>query len=98
MVAYWGDEEGNLSRGECVTILIWAQGKTCAICGGELSENQATIDHVWPLSLGGVHGFSNWLLTHKHCNEKKGNKKPTAHEISVLGAISRRLPTRFKGG
>jgi len=34
----------------------------------------ATIDHIIPLSKGGLHMMSNCQLAHRRCNSYKGNE------------------------
>lgn len=46
----------------------------CALCGKPIEKmKDATIDHIVPLSKGGVHGVKNMQLAHLKCNQKKGN-------------------------
>lgn len=45
----------------------------CALCGKPiLTMKDATIDHIIPLSKGGVHGIQNMQLAHYSCNNSKG--------------------------
>ena len=53
----------------------------CMICGNdvniELYHNDnmaATIDHIIPISKGGLHSKTNCQLAHRHCNSIKNNK------------------------
>lgn len=47
----------------------------CAICGNPiLMMKDATIDHVVPLSKGGIHRMDNMQLAHEQCNWNKGNQ------------------------
>ncbi|MDO4650606.1 MAG: HNH endonuclease signature motif containing protein [Eubacteriales bacterium] len=50
----------------------------CAICGLPVHKDKfiddnwgGTIDHIIPVSLGGVHGMSNCQLSHRICNSLK---------------------------
>jgi len=58
--------------------LIAKHGGRCALCGDpvELVEgpDEATIDHVVPVSKGGVDLLSNLQLAHRKCNQAKGNQ------------------------
>ena len=45
----------------------------CAYCG--IYDN-LTIDHVIPLSRGGLHTFDNLVPACRNCNEEKGNRTP----------------------
>ena len=49
-------------------------------------ENYPSIDHIIPLSKGGVHSWENVKLAHRACNTRKGNKisnrnRPTVSEF-----------------
>lgn len=62
----------------------------CHLCGGLCDYKDAetregtvivgntypTIDHVYPLSLGGTHTWDNVKLAHRICNSRKGNTPP----------------------
>jgi predicted nucleic acid-binding Zn ribbon protein len=57
----------------------------CQICGEPVPYDKtpinpmgATIDHVIPLSKGGMHYPGNCQLAHRRCNSLKGNKIPVA--------------------
>jgi 5-methylcytosine-specific restriction endonuclease McrA len=62
-------------------VLIERDGNLCHICNQEIdlslarnSRFGATIDHVIPLSKGGVDELANLKLAHWICNIKKGNR------------------------
>lgn len=44
----------------------------CGICGYFVESNLASIDHVTPLSRGGLHKWDNVQLVHVRCNKRKG--------------------------
>lgn len=46
----------------------------CGICGTELTYEEATIDHVHPLSKGGTHGPDNVQIACDACNKSKRDK------------------------
>lgn len=61
----------------------------CAICGKEVDWNDIyetedgrkiclgnypSIDHILPISLGGLHAWDNVQLAHMRCNSLKGNR------------------------
>jgi 5-methylcytosine-specific restriction endonuclease McrA len=56
-------------------------GDACWLCGdlmvfekvGALGD-RASIDHVVPLSRGGLHELGNCRLAHHRCNAGRGNK------------------------
>lgn len=45
---------------------------TCQYCGTSVSETNATLDHVYPTSLGGKTTWENSTTACKPCNYKKG--------------------------
>lgn len=53
---------------------IDSQNPICAYCSIELSENQIQLDHIIPLSKGGLHTIDNFAISCKSCNCSKGNK------------------------
>ena len=44
----------------------------CALCNLPVLSQDASIDHIVPLALGGLNNRNNYQLAHKACNEKKG--------------------------
>lgn len=50
----------------------------CHWCGGILNAATATIDHVVPLSRGGLDHHNNRVLCCYNCNQKRGNSMPEA--------------------
>ena len=46
----------------------------CQYCGVSLTNNNATLDHVMPRSLGGPTNFINTVASCQPCNNKKSNK------------------------
>jgi len=56
------------------------QGGRCFLCG-EPVGGKATFDHLIPQAYGGVDEPSNVVLTHRRCNQKKGDRLPTPEEI-----------------
>lgn len=54
--------------------LIFERDKwTCQICLKKVKREDASIDHIIPLSMGGEHSYRNIVLTHLICNQYKGN-------------------------
>ena len=41
----------------------------CHWCGRQMSAEEATIEHLIPLSLGGPSGIENMSLSHRRCNQ-----------------------------
>lgn len=48
----------------------------CAYCGQVWSESDLTIDHVNPVSRGGVHRWENALTACRGCNQAKADRTP----------------------
>jgi 5-methylcytosine-specific restriction endonuclease McrA len=46
-------------------------GGMCGICEGFI-EGEFHVDHVIPLSKGGMHGYINVQPAHPRCNVRKG--------------------------
>lgn len=47
----------------------------CGICNTPITtRNDASLDHIIPLSRGGEHTLANTQPAHRHCNYSKGNK------------------------
>jgi hypothetical protein len=45
----------------------------CALCGGYVELKDASRDHIIPRAAGGGNGRDNIQLTHKTCNNRKGD-------------------------
>ncbi len=58
----------------------------CAYCGRLIPYDQASMDHVLPLSLGGPSTWDNLVNACRRCNEKKANRTPE----------QARMPLRFE--
>ena len=56
--------------------LITQTGRVCIYCGHPLSEEDATIDHIIPLSRGGLNEPENCVASCAACNTAKGNRMP----------------------
>lgn len=84
--AYTGD---NITLHE----LFIRDNGVCYLCGGEckwsdyVQEGDAfiagndypSVDHVIPLTKGGLHAWNNVRLAHRHCNTMKSNKLIPSH-------------------
>ena len=66
---------GNVSK-NIVKSLLSLQKNLCVNCNSDLTQHGYHIDHVMPLSLGGLHDDSNLQLLCPTCNMKKSNKDP----------------------
>lgn len=52
----------------------------CYVCGRAIKrQEQATLEHIVPRSLGGTDGMDNLALSHGGCNALRGNKMDYVH-------------------
>lgn len=63
----------------------------CHLCGKRINQalthphkHSATIDHLVPLSLGGLHRLENVAIAHSSCNKAKGNRAAN-EQLLLLG-------------
>ena len=64
-------------------LLALEQAGQCFYCGRLLGRG-ATIDHLIPRTYGGIDDIANCVLAHRRCNQRKGDRLPTAWEIEQL--------------
>ncbi len=56
---------------------LWRRdNKECQICHEPIKLDDVTLDHVIPLSRGGLHEYANIVCSHEACNLLKGNLLP----------------------
>ncbi len=55
------------------TVVYQMHGGMCGICK-EFIDGKFHVDHVIPLSKGGMHGYVNVQPAHPTCNMRKGNR------------------------
>ena len=63
-----------IDTGITIVRLMKRDGNLCGICGLGVERADASIDHVLPISKGGVHAWTNVQLAHLSCNSIKGAK------------------------
>jgi 5-methylcytosine-specific restriction endonuclease McrA len=51
-------------------------GRRCVYCATPLTPEQATLDHVFPVSKGGLHSPGNLVVACHDCNQLKGDLLP----------------------
>jgi 5-methylcytosine-specific restriction endonuclease McrA len=67
------------------TKAIWLRdGKRCRYCGKKVTLKEATQDHVYPKSKGGLNSFRNLVCSCRKCNEKKRNLTPKQAKMVML--------------
>lgn len=52
--------------------------KDCLYCGEPMASGDKTLDHIWPVKLGGLHVATNCVVVCRRCNTSKGGKSPDA--------------------
>jgi len=63
---------GSISRD--LRDMIWQRDEyTCQFCGQKPGSNDLTIDHLIPLSLGGLDESTNYVTCCRSCNQLKGS-------------------------
>jgi 5-methylcytosine-specific restriction endonuclease McrA len=85
------------SRTETLMSLWAAQDKRCGVCDSKMFPatihhecNGWTIEHVFPRSrYRGLVG--NTFVSHRRCNQAKGDRRPTGCEILMLFVVNARL-------
>ena len=54
---------------------MYQKDKQCKICGTQiLWIEDCTLDHIIPISKGGLNNSNNYQLAHERCNQNKGNE------------------------
>jgi 5-methylcytosine-specific restriction endonuclease McrA len=54
--------------------LLQLQHGLCPWCGQLLTFKEATLDHIFPKSKGGLKAWHNIQLLHRKCNSEKGDR------------------------
>ena len=55
---------------------------------GDVSKNSATLDHIVPISRGGVKSFTaNTVLACMECNNQRGSKDARIFMLEKQGAL-----------
>lgn len=58
-------------------------GGKCHICGKRCDPKDWHLDHLVPLSLGGLHAYSNVAVSHPMCNQRRSNTGPAQLRLEV---------------
>lgn len=68
----WGVAYEPINR----LVVFRRDGWLCGICGDPVAREDASLDHVIPMSLGGPHLYSNVQCSHLLCNVRKAASMP----------------------
>lgn len=52
----------------------------CFVCGKNVLSDDATLEHIIPISKGGTDDMNNLTISHGKCNWNRGNKDLTKRE------------------
>jgi 5-methylcytosine-specific restriction endonuclease McrA len=61
----------------------------CQYCGAKFTSSELSLDHVLPLSRGGVSSWENIVCACLSCNVKKGNRTPTEAGLKLIATPQR---------
>jgi 5-methylcytosine-specific restriction endonuclease McrA len=56
---------------------------SCQYCGLELTQREATVDHVVPRSQGGITAWDNVVIACNPCNRRKGGRTPSEARMKL---------------
>lgn len=74
--------------------LIFRRDKyMCGYCGARQKQNNLTIDHVIPKSIGGKNSFTNCITACLQCNRGKSNRTP--EQAGMTLKIDPTVPNRY---
>jgi 5-methylcytosine-specific restriction endonuclease McrA len=76
--------------------LLARDRSTCAYCGRRCSTQEATVDHVLPVSRGGRSTWENTVVACFPCNQRKADRTPAEAGMPLLiePVAPRSLPVR----
>lgn len=86
--ARWESRKRRLRQIGAQAVLYRAQGGKCGVCGNKMSPRDLTIEHVYPLSMGGDPGPGNVVLSHERCNADKGSRAPGPLVLDTLARVN----------
>jgi len=58
--------------------------QTCAYCSNRFSESELTVEHILPVSRGGLHEWTNVVTACRSCNTRKGNRRPEEANMPLI--------------
>ena len=64
--------------------LFFRDAYLCLYCGHKFNDSLLTRDHVVPVSKGGKDKWSNVVTACRHCNTRKGDRRPEDANMPLL--------------
>lgn len=58
--------------------------QTCAYCATRFTEADLTVEHIVPVSRGGLHEWTNVVTACRSCNTRKGNRRPEEANMPLI--------------
>ena len=55
-------------------VRLYRKSNLCSLCHKPMTFDEASVDHIIPISRGGMNNPNNYQLSHKRCNNDKGNQ------------------------
>ena len=68
---------------------LWSEPGECRWCRCPLKFEHATVDHVWPLGLGGEHALANMVIACYRCNQER-------NQLQILAVMKRKASKGVK--
>lgn len=62
-------------RNELFNSLLILQGNKCFYCEGYFCQDELTIDHIFPICLGGTNNIGNLVICCVDCNDLKSKRE-----------------------
>jgi len=56
----------------------------CAYCGRPFADSELTVEHILPVSRGGIQMWTNVVTACRSCNTRKGNRTPEEARMPLL--------------
>lgn len=66
----------------------------CGICDKPVDASEFQVDHVFPLSKGGLHSYQNTQIAHPRCNQVKGARTELAFQGGTAHPVDQFQLTR----
>jgi len=58
--------------------------QTCAYCSNRFAESELTVEHILPVSRGGLHEWTNVVTACRSCNTRKGSRRPEEANMPLI--------------